>query len=94
MTTRIMRTTAAAGGALLITGLAAAPAFAADYPPKDQSNNTVDTNTPSRVTTSNGTSSGQTPAYTGAATTLGLAAGVVVLGAGAGLLIASRRRTN
>ena len=85
-----MRTTAVAGGALLITCLAAAPALAADYPPKDQSDTTVDTGTdPATVT-----SDGQTPAYTGAATTLGLAAGVVVLGAGAGLLIASRRRSN
>ena len=90
--TSLTRFTAAAGGALLLTGIAAAPALAEDYPPSDPSNNSVDTNAnPATVTTP---SNGQTPAYTGAATTLGLAVGVVVLGAGAGLLIASRRRSN
>ncbi len=88
-TKNITRMTTAAGGALLLAGLASAPALAADYPPENPSSN--DTTTDTSNPTSN-TSSSETPAYTGAATTIGLAAGVVALGAGAGLLVASRRR--
>lgn len=96
MTThQTIRTTTAAGGVLLLAGFAAAPAFAAEYPPENPTDNqtnqtnTVDTSSPTQVTTNSGD---ETPAYTGAATTLALAAGVVALGAGAGLLIASKRR--
>lgn len=85
----ITRLTTAAGGALLLVGLASAPALAADYPPENPSSNKTTTDTSTPVGNS---ASSETPAYTGAATTIALAAGVIALGAGAGLLVASRRR--
>jgi hypothetical protein len=105
MHTTTLRMACAAGGALLLAGIVASPALADDYPPSNPASDTdsnnsggTDSNTSSgtETNTSSGTvtSSGDTPAYTGAATTLGLAAAVVALGAGAGLLVASRRRND
>ncbi len=96
MHTTLLRTVGTAGGVLLLAGIATAPALAEDYPP---SNPTDTTNNPTGTTTDTTTSSGtvassDAPAYTGAATTVGLAAAVVALGAGAGLLVASRRRND
>lgn len=87
-----LRMIGAAGGALLVTGLVAAPALAEDYPPADPSSNSGTAATTTQTGSTGGSSASETPAYTGAATTLGLTAAVVALGAGTGLLIASRRR--
>ena len=76
---------ASAAGATLITGIAVGPALA-DYPPQTGGNTTPDTTQ---------TTTGGTLAQTGSdATTLGLLAGLAAIGAGTGILVASRRRTN
>lgn len=81
--------------------MAAAPALAEEYPPSDPTSNPgdvtpggngTDTGQQTKPATVAVPSDGETPAYTGAATTLALAVGVIALGAGAGLLVASRRR--
>jgi len=94
-----LKVTGATAGVLLVTGVAAVAPALADYPPTGGNNSPAQT-TSNPASVSTGTSaaqnggSGSLPAYTGAETTLGLLAGLAIVGAGSGLLIASRRRTN
>lgn len=86
-----IKASSAAVGAVLLTAIAAGPALADEYPPQN-------TNTTTQSTTgvaSTGTTDSGSLAYTGSGfTTIGLLTGIAVLGAGTGLVIASRRRTN
>lgn len=85
------KTIATAAGFVLIGGFAAAPALA-DYPPKTSGGSVPQNNGPAATGTSNQTGS---LAQTGSSlTTMGLLAGLAAIGAGTGVVVASRRRTH
>ena len=84
---------ASAAGATLITGIAVGPALA-DYPPQTGGNTAPDTTQTTTGGNAAPASSGSLANTGSDATTLGLLAGLAALGAGTGILVAARRRTN
>lgn len=88
------KTIAAAAGFLLVGGFTAAPALA-DYPPNTSGGSLPSNDQPAPPAATGSTTQAGPLAQTGSSlTTVGLLAGLAAIGAGTGVVVASRRRTN